>query len=331
MFIPTGHAFILRRFDTEAVSLTTMFRAAFPNAPEHDEKIELQWVKENYDLTKNNGGPHNTDVTRLAGTWVSPADAKSLGEAYGLGALIAAVVEATPDPSANYRRSQKSAKEAPITVNSVSASNAAASLPTPSPTAQPGPTKRRKESSPAPQPTPASPPTSPLKALPRRSSRARSPVPQSIAIAPLSNRTPKIRRKEVPVTTPGKSGLVVVDEETDVIENGITSQELHDQDVAEQRALVAKLKAEREIAVKEKVGDEDEDMDAPLESTSTGVKRARMDEDEELKTIHFNPKEPETEERTIATNRRVDSYLKPATRRLAWGAAAFAFGVGATM
>ncbi|KAG6872675.1 hypothetical protein C0995_007784 [Termitomyces sp. Mi166 len=332
---PTGHAFILRRFDTEAVSLTTMFRAAFPNAPDHDEKSELQWVKENYDLSKNNGGPHNTEVTRLAGTWVSPAIARILGEAYGLGELITAVVEASPDPNANYRRSQKSAKEAPVTaiVKPTPVSNAAATLPTPSPTAQPNPTKRRKESSPAPAPAPASPTTSPTKVLPRRSSRTRSPGLRSAPVVPLASRTPKTtrttRREETQTVLASGSELVVVDEETQVVENGITGHELHDQDVAEQRALVEKLKAERDAANKEKVAvDEDEDMDSVPESSTTGVKRSRKDEDEEPNTIQFNPKEPEVEPRVIATNRRVESQ-ETATRKLAWGAAVFAFGVGA--
>ena len=332
---PTGHAFILRRFDTEAVSLTTMFRAAFPNAPDHQEKSELQWVKENYDLSKNNGGPHNTEVTRLAGTWVSPAIARVLGEAYGLGELITAVVEAAPDPNANYRRSQKSAKDAPatVTVKPTPVSHVAAPLPTPSPAALPNPTKRRKESSPAPAPVSASPVTSPTKVLPRRSSRTRSPAPRSAPVVSLTGRTPKttrtIRREETQTVSTSGSELIVVDEETQVIENGITGHELHDQDVAEQRALVERLKAERDAVQREK-GDmgEDEDMDSVPEASTTGVKRPRKEEDEESKMIQFSPKEPEVEPRSIATNRRVESQ-QTATRKLAWGAAVFAFGVGA--
>ncbi|KAG6830648.1 hypothetical protein H0H92_015545 [Tricholoma furcatifolium] len=324
---PTGHAFILRRFDTEAVSLTTMFRAAFPNAPDHDERNELQWVKENYDLSKNNGGPHNPEVTRLAGTWVSPSIAQLLGETYGLGELIKVVVEAAPDPNVNYRRSQKSAKEASMTVKPLPAANGVASLPTPSPTAQPNPTKRRKESSPAPAQAPASPPTLPTKT--RRTSRPRSPGPR--VPAPLPPRTPKTRtvrqHEEVVTVTPSKAELVVVDEETETVENGI-GHELHDQDVVEQRALVEKLKAEREAA-KEEVADEDEDMEG-TESSSKGLKRTRKDEEEE-KTVEFNPKEPEVEERVIATNRRVSSILQGKTKSLAWSAAAFVFGVGAML
>ncbi|KAG5341593.1 hypothetical protein C0989_009074 [Termitomyces sp. Mn162] len=304
-----------------------MFRTAFPNASDNDERSELQWVKENYDLSENNGGPHNMEVTRLAGTWVSPAIAQMLGEAYGLGELITAVVEAAPDPNGNYRRSQKSAKEAPSTstVKPTPVSNAAAS------TSSPNPTKRRKESSPAPALVPASLSTS--KVLPRRSSRTRSPVPRSAPMVLLTSRTPKttrtIRREETQTVSDSGSELIVVDEETQVVQNGITGHELHDQDVAEQRALVERLKAERDAADKEKKAvDEDEVMDSVPESSTTGVKRPRKDEDEEMKTIQFSPKEPEVEPRPIVTNRRVEPQ-QAATRQLAWGAAVFAFGVSA--
>ncbi|KAF8753291.1 hypothetical protein RHS01_07150 [Rhizoctonia solani] len=57
--IPTpngNHAFILRRFDTGAISLSTMFRAAFPTAGDEAEKVDSNWVKTNYDLTGANGG-----------------------------------------------------------------------------------------------------------------------------------------------------------------------------------------------------------------------------------------------------------------------------------
>ncbi|GLB40211.1 hypothetical protein LshimejAT787_0800820 [Lyophyllum shimeji] len=344
---PTGHAFILRRFDTGAVSLTTMFRAAFPNAADHEEKNELQWVKENYDLSGNNGGPHHPSITRLAGTWVSPALARTLGDMYALGDLITAVVEASPDPNANYRRSAKSNAQAKTasdaaSVKPVSASAAAASLPTPSPTSgQPNPSKRRKESSPAPAPAPVSPPTSPAKIPPRRTSRARSPAPRSAAVAPLTSvpKTPRTtrttRREEVQVITPEGSDLTVVDEETDLVEKGIAGSELHEQDIAEQQALVQKLKAERdtkEAAQKEQaaVEDEDEEMEAEAKESSAGLKRARKDDDEELKSLKFQPKEPEVGERAIATNSRVGRFqLQPKTRQLAWGTALFALGMGA--
>lgn len=41
---PTQHAFILRRYDTNAISLTTMFKVAFPGATDEEEKKEMDWV-----------------------------------------------------------------------------------------------------------------------------------------------------------------------------------------------------------------------------------------------------------------------------------------------
>ena len=39
-----AHAFILRRYDTNAISLTTMYKVAFPGASEEDERREMEWV-----------------------------------------------------------------------------------------------------------------------------------------------------------------------------------------------------------------------------------------------------------------------------------------------
>lgn len=232
-YIQDGHAFILRRFDTGAVSLTTMFRAAFPNASDSEEKLEVAWVKDTYDLSGNNGSTRDSHITRLAGVWVGPAVALELGHAYMLGRLIEAVVEATPDPNGNYRRSGKSAATnapaiAPATVNTQAVaaplppsivskpSSAVKSLPTPSPTATANPpTKRRKESSPtvepqsivkppssvkppsrhSPAPSKVSAPPPPSPTL-RRSARTKSPAPRQPS-APPSLRTPKATRSAI--------------------------------------------------------------------------------------------------------------------------------------
>jgi hypothetical protein len=336
----SGHAFILRRFDTGAVSLTTMFRAAFPNAPEHEEKGELQWVRDNYDLSANNGGSHNPSVTRLAGTWVGPALARTLGNAYSLGTIIDAVVEAAPDPKGSYRRSNK----APVGAANGSASTAAAystgptsapsaaskSLPTPSPTHAPSPAKRRKEASPTPASVaaPASPPPSKTQ-LPRRSARTKSPAPKVAAMASLTNRakTPKaakvVKREEI--VTPGGSDETAVDEEGEDVENDTVGSELRDQDIAEQKKLIADLKAKRDTDVRFRaVNDADESMEE--EEAPATLKRGREDE----KELQFEFKEPEVGERTIATNRRVSRFqMEPRTKSFAWGVAAFAVGMGA--
>ncbi|KAK0450194.1 hypothetical protein EV421DRAFT_1990956 [Armillaria borealis] len=313
---PSGHAFILRRYDTGAISLTTMFRAAFPTASEQEEKEEVAWVKDNFDLTGNNGSSRDTSITRLAGTWVSPELAMSLAEAYSLGGLINVVVSARPDPTANYRRSGKGAATAP---RATPASPAGSSIPSkapPSPAAAPNPAKRRKESSPSPAKSLEKPP-----AL-RRSARTKSPAPQ-VSVAPPKSppaKTPRKSTRRELVDTPGGSEQTVVDEEGDTVEDVMGSQ-LHQQDVAEQKALIEGLKAERE-ALKTELKTEN-DMDVDVKPAS---KRGR-EEEEKLK---FEPKEQETEPRVIATNSRVSRWqMEPKTKSVAWGVAAFLFGAGA--
>ena len=363
-YIQDGHAFILRRFDTGAVSLTTMFRAAFPNASDSEEKMEVAWVKDTYDLSGNNGSTRDAHITRLAGVWVGTDVALELGYAYNLGKLIEVVVEATPDPNGNYRRSGKSAANnapatapAPATVNAQAVvappkvskpPSAVKSLPTPSPTATVNPpTKRRKESSPSVEPQSAVKPPSkhspaPSKAPPpsptlRRSARTKSPAPRQPS-APPSLRTPKATRsaakkESTTAPTPGSSDLTVVDEESLVVEDGVVGTELRDQDIEEQQKLIQDLKNKRDASRKAQ-GRGEESMDVAADessssahSSTTGKKREREDGDEPLK---FNFKEPEIAEREISTNRRVGRFtMEPRTKSFAWGLAAFAVGMGA--
>lgn len=363
-----GHAFILRRYDTGAISLTTMFRAAFPLATEAEERTELQWVKDNHDLSGNNGSNRESHITRLAGTWVDPSLAVKLGDQYALGSLIKIVVDAQPDPNVSYKRSAKSAAAssavtdghqttptAPSThanglsqqisntsilanagsmslpkaptsrASPVSNRATVGSLPTPSPTApQPNPPKRRKESSPVSHSTDSSSAKTPL----RRSNRTKSPVPKSVAQSTPA-RSPK---KRVDQLTPA-SDKVVVDEEGEKVEE-MTTKELHDQDIREQKKLIEDLKAQRAVMEKEKAEraerEGDDEMAAeeedPSTLPSTSKKRAREEGEPEFK---FEFKEPEVGEREIATNGRVRFQLEPRTRSFAWGVAAFAMGMGA--
>lgn len=334
-----------------------MFRAAFPNATDGEERAEIQWVRDTYDLTGNNGSTKDAHITRLAGTWVSPQVAVELGKAYSLAEIIDVVVQATPDPTGNYRRSGKAASAAapttaaaappapPPTVQTVAAPtppasivvskppSAVRSLPTPSPTANAPPSKRRKESSPAPMSQSSKPPSSraspaPTKvAAPRRSTRTKSPAPRSAATTTVL-RTPKVTRsarKEVAAgtsATPGGSELTAVEEESQFIEDGVAGAELHAEDVREQQKLIEDLKAKRAAA---KLAAEQADMD--VEAESSNKKREREEEEPKLK---FDFKEPEAVDRPIATNRRVGRFhLEPQTKSFAWGIAAFAVGLGA--
>ncbi|KAF9450348.1 hypothetical protein P691DRAFT_810537 [Macrolepiota fuliginosa MF-IS2] len=363
-----GHAFILRRFDTGAVSLTTMFRAAFPLASDMEERAELQWVKDNHDLSGNNGSNKESHITRLAGTWVSPTLAVELGDQYALAPLIKIVVDAQPDPNANYKRSAKAAAAASasaadvsqvaahsttisqqasttsITANggsmytaaptprgsSIASSRATVgSLPTPSPTSlQPNPPKRRKESSPAPQ---AAESTSPIntKTPLRRSNRPKSPGSK-----PVSASTPaRPSKKRVEQLTPA-SDKSMVDEDGDKVQ-AVAAKELHDQDIHEQKILIETLKAQRDAAEKEKAErpqeaqeEDNEEIEEQEEEDEPSVSKKRTREEGEPE-YQFEFREPEVGDREIATNRRIGFPREPRARSFAWGIAAFAVGMGA--
>ncbi|KAG2140126.1 hypothetical protein DEU56DRAFT_980133 [Suillus clintonianus] len=336
MKIPTpgGHAFILRRFDTGAISLTTMFRAAFPTASEADERRETVWVKDTYDLAGNNGSAKEPAIVRLAGTWVGPDVAllPEFAQTYGLGGVIPHVAKATPDPSAAYRRSstKTTPKAAPR-----SSPAATSTLPTPAPSITLPTPKRRREASPV---LVTDPPPSSLPP-PRRSARTKSPAPVPVSLpakspvkprspaprapahrspAPLSpaTKSPKTVKSSaravriIEVTTPGGSDETVVEEEAETIEIAHPNMS---QDIAEQKELIERLKAER---------------DAPSMETDS-LKRAREDEDESTE-LRFQFKEPEVQERQIATNKRVGRFhLEPRQKSFAWGVAAFAIGMSA--
>lgn len=94
-----------------------------------------------------------------------------------------------------------------------------------------------------------------------------------------------------------------------------------EQDIAEQRELIANLKKEREEQQRQQMK---ENQDESVSAEASGaVKRGR---DEVEAPLKFDFKEPETEERAIASNRRVSRFIEmtPERRSAAWGTAAFA-------
>lgn len=310
-----------------------MFRAAFPNASETEEKTEINWIKEHYDLSGNNGTLRDQHIARLAGVWVSPNVALELGADYKLGALINVVIDALPDPAQNYRRSGKTG--AGLT------SSPQVAVPAQLQQDQPV-VKRRKESSPA----PVSPQTT---QPPRRSTRTKSPAPRSTVqqfSAVVVPRTPKTfktaaafaaRRMEVTTMTSGGSEETVVEHEetrSDVekVVDHVAGDELREQDISEQKELIKRLKAQREaqkagvVEETEAEGSEEREQEQEQgeEQLDTNGKRTREDEETALQ---FNFREPEREERQIATNSRVEKWR--GTKRVAWGVAAFAAGLGA--
>jgi len=334
-----------------------MFRAAYPLASEEDERAELLWVKENHDLSGNNGSTKENHIIRLAGTWVGTALAVELGDQYAIGPLIQIVVNAQPDPNANYRRSARnmvvpskeevqknntavsvnpnivqqtsttsagvkavSAPFSPISsgasmhrvANHVPSESLSTSSP---PDTQPNPSKRRKENSPSKTPL-------------WRSNHAVSSTPKPIS-------TPvRVPKKWTGQMTP-VSDKAGPDEDSNHVQE-LAAQQLHDQDVIEQKKLISDLKDMR-TAVENEREDQtvenrklEDNVDGVVEeapSTSAPLlKRIRDDEEPEYR---FEFKEPEIGERKISTNRRVRFQLEPRTRSFAWGIAAFAVGMGA--
>ncbi|KAH9842997.1 Alpha/Beta hydrolase protein [Rhodofomes roseus] len=91
----TGHACLFRRLDTGAVSLTTMFRAAFPNTSDDTKKLAANWVRTSFDL----GGTNKGDRSCFAGTW--------LVDDYNVYDAIPVLARAEPDPTVVYRRSTR--------------------------------------------------------------------------------------------------------------------------------------------------------------------------------------------------------------------------------
>ncbi|KAI0049738.1 6-phosphofructokinase [Auriscalpium vulgare] len=320
---PSGHAFILRRLDTGAISLTTMFRAAFPTASEESEREEAAWVKANYDLS----GTNKAGKARFAGTWVGPGVAQEIADAYSLTPILEPLTSAEPDPNMEYRKSSRAQQQTPD-----KPASAVKQLPTPSPSmTTPNPPKRsRREASPAPRvgsTSPAKPPST-ASALPiRRSARTASPAPTSLPkliatpIKPVSPKITRSQKRRVEVATPAGSDETAVDDEIAEIQGPDMSA-----DIAEQKEMIAAFKAQREAALNEH---ESEDVGM----STDGEQDKKRDREEEDAPLQFDFKEPGAEttlERQIATNRRI-RFPEMTTQRksLAWGVALFAAAAGA--
>ncbi|KAL5503849.1 hypothetical protein ACEPAH_7920 [Sanghuangporus vaninii] len=356
---PNGHAFILRRYDTGAVSQTTMFRAAFPAASDDLERSESNWVKQNFDSTGANGGSApgggRNDTLRLAGVWVRPEVAKTIAPDYSLESIIEPLLSARPDPGQEYRRStkQNAAVAGGVTgiVSSSPVKPPSTSIPT-SPPGSPKP-KRRKEVSIAatvaatvPVPVPAT--ASPKKAAsttetlglptPRRSGRTTSPAPVPAPVTPATRGT----RSKVTKTTATKvttvkeqpsARLATPEEDDDGEEADVPGPNMHE-DIAEQKELIAKLKAERAQKEKEK----ESPSAVPLaQSDSQGSSKRSREDAEEKKPLKFQFREPGSGEegttvsrRPIRSNRRISFVdMEPQQKSAAWGALWFAAGLAA--
>ncbi|PSR75601.1 hypothetical protein PHLCEN_2v9081 [Hermanssonia centrifuga] len=337
---PLGHAFILRRLDTGAISLTTMFRAAFPSANDDTERAEAAWVKLNYDVV----GANKSGKARFAGTWVTPEVAMAIAASYSLESFIAPLADAVPDPNIVYRKSASAKAQQATPASSPAVPSMAAATPK-----EAHPTKRRREDSPsalspaqvaaavATTPTPAKKRAITPGATPstRWSNSLKSPAPKLAAVT-----NPK--RIIVRDDEEGREVLVGGDDDESYREASevvaVAEPKMQD-DIREQKELIERLKAEKaELEQKAKEAAEKvkamtgesfpEDEDAFVGGVPTSQKRLREEASVEHK---LTIKEPEAEGRAIATNSRIRviTNMPPERKQLAWGAVLFAAGIGA--
>jgi hypothetical protein len=332
-----GHAFILRRYDTGAVSITTLFRAAFPNASDQAEKDEIAWVSYNYDLQGANGGKDENRV-RFSGRWAPVDVALMLSDDYGLGDILPVLVAAEPPTPTGNEGGVLKATPGPA-LASASPEKKVGALGSPG---GPPPAKRRKDASRA--STPARTAVAPT---PARAPRAKSPEPAPTP-APVrrsarqATRSPSPGPKKVPVSRASRKPVSqralapIMSDETMVGEEETAAEEQLKpnmaEDVAEQRELIANLKAQRAAALENASAATVIDDAVAGEVIGGGqaeyepVKRAREEEEEALR---FEFKEPETEERALVSNSRARSRLPPQRKAALWGSLAFAVGLGA--
>jgi hypothetical protein len=290
--VPTpnnGHAFILRRYDTGAVSLTTMFRAAFPDASDDDEKNDSTWIKQAYDITGANGGyrGNTKQVLRLAGTWLPVEAALAVAESYAIHSIVKPLTEAEPEPNQHFRKSAA----ANGTSELLDLKPTSTAAPAPAKPVSP-PAKRRRMASPA--STTSAPLSPPVATRKLRSSKSPAPTKKATTPKPRSS-----RRLAGKTASPAPE---VTDEEMAYIE--VVKP---DADIEESKQLVEEIKA---------------NFGKPS-SKAAGVKRPAGDD-----ALTFVPKEPEIGERVFAGPRRLRN-LPPQRQSLAWGALFFTVGAGA--
>ncbi len=296
-------------------------------------------MKANFDNRDTNGSSRDpASRLRLAGTWVTAEVAQLLAPTYNLEHIIKPLAVALPDSQQPYRRSTKASPQKPTPASSAST------------TSEQHPNKRRKESSPLPVPESAPSPTTPshvdlrTAVVPRRNGRSTvSPAPSSQSRAsrakPPSKRT--IQRvtatattTTITVVTNGKGPVrLATPAESDAPDDDNEIAEVPgpdmSADVAEQRELIAKLKAERELG--KQVVDGDTSMD--MEESDDGGSQLKRSREEAEKPLQFNfPDEapPLAVARPIVTNSRLRlPRLEPQQKSAAWGAVWFAAGLAA--
>jgi len=321
---PNGHAFILRRFDTGAVSLTTMIRASFPAASDDMEKSVTNWVRANYPIQGANG-PVSTGTRnlRLAGTWIPANLAMYLADDYGLTEIIRPLVSAEPEPGVSYRKSARSLAASPV----AGVPTSAPGIPV-SPAVNPGPTTRASTRQAAvTQSTPTH---------PNKRQRTTGPTPVATANGLTPGSAHQRNSRTIPIS-PLANGSITADEDHADEPSSGTLFPTPEEDRAETQNLLSQLSKQAPNYAP-----------APLKE-STGRKRALSQVEPEM-PMGLVPVEHPWDEgtettRVVVRNRRAEianarglgkiaaAIPQPATetgRKVMWGSLLFSFGVAAT-
>jgi len=127
-----------------------------------------------------------------------------------------------------------------------------------------------------------------------------------------------VKTRRLEVVTPAGSDETAVDDDIPEVPGPDATE-----DIREQKEIIEAFKSQREAKLREQAArDTDEAMD-------DGEKKREREEENAL--LEFSFKEPEVQERKIATNRRIARLpeMTPERRSFAWGVAAFAAAVGA--
>ncbi|KAM0788485.1 hypothetical protein ACM66B_001618 [Microbotryomycetes sp. NB124-2] len=240
-----GH--IIKRFDTGAVSASSLFRAAFPTASLNDEATEMAWIREGskgkYGDTYKAGAEHD-ETQKLSGVWIPAENALNLAKEYGILRYAQDVIE--------YTDSEHPPTEASVAADSERDSPAAKSPRAKSPRA-----KRARVTSPRVQsPTPRS------QALSGASANGVS-ILQTLATDPETGVTTE--------TTEVKVDVPVLEADSHAVSNGLVApDEVVAEQIAQAKQLVEELK-------------KDGTLTQLTESTSIvgGTKRALEQEDDD--------------------------------------------------
>ncbi|WVF72185.1 hypothetical protein IAT40_006997 [Kwoniella sp. CBS 6097] len=292
----TSHAFILRRYDTNAISLTTMYKVAFPGASDDDEKREMEWVKSSFDTRGTNGG-RGSDVVRLAGQWVSRHLAIHLAPAYNLAELIAALARAVPDPNVAYRKSQRSQVASEELARQQAPTPARPAVPSmdAAETASPAPKRQRREVSTA--------------AGEASSSATAGPAPEEEAQPAAAEEEQRHLTLEATTTVTAPAGTNV-DMEAEI---------------QSAKQLVMDLK--RELRLRAAAGEELEEQGVDVPEDTRGTKRTKRGGDD---SVAISGGASSSKDRIVRRNNRVLGNVVGETgQQVLFGTALFAIGMAA--